>query len=276
MVSVKTYTASVNSDFITTSGIIADDVIVVDRNGIGVKHDTAFEAGTDTEDIIAYEWYGIQPQARPPGTFLIKISEVIGSTDRTYVFRVGSSPAAGWTFAVYFGPIIAKYTSQSGDTAEDVRDGIISAINAQTWGVSVTATAQSTNEIEVVVNDIITALSLIVGKEKWKNGHFTVISSQNYMILEQSSTTAEPSLPAVAASYNFSAMTLINSGIEFYLQEPLFITSYSESVAGSASIDGIPVVGNIPFNECVVYEPEQRIYFHLPLQAGEIINVISK
>ncbi len=276
MVSVKTYIAPAAQAYVDTTGIVAADVMVVDRNGIGVKHSTSFNTGTNSEDIKAYQWYGVRPQTRPPGTFLIEISEVIGSTDRTYVFRVGPSPSTGWTYTLYYGSILAVYTSQAGDTATDVRDGLVAAVNAQTWGVSVTATAQSTNELEVVVNDLTTTLTNLVGKEKWKNGYYTVISGTNYIVLEQESTTSQPSLPAVAASYNFTSLSVIPSTIQAYLNEPLYITSFSESVAGSANINGAPVIGNVPANECVVYEFGQRIYFELPLNAGEIINVISK
>lgn len=276
MVTVKTYISPAAQSYIDTSGIVAADVIVVDRNGIGVKHSTIFNTGTNTQDIIAYEWYGVKPQTRPPGTFLIEISEVIGSTDRTYVFRVGPSPSAGWTYTLYYGSILAVYTSQAGDTATDVRDGLVAAVNAQTWGVSVTATAQSTNELEVVVDDLTTTLTNLVGKEKWKNGYYCTITGVNYIVIEQESTTAQPALPAVAASYNFTALTVMPSDIQTYLTEPLYITSFSESVAGSANINGVPIVGNVPANECVVYQFEQKIYFELPLLAGEVINVISK
>lgn len=276
MVSVKTYIAPAAQSYVDTSGIVAADVMVVDRNGIGVKHSTAFNTGTNGEDIKAYQWYGVRPQTRPPGTFLIEISEVIGATDRTYVFRVGPSPTAGWTYTLYFGAILAVYTAQAGDTATDVRDGLVAAVNAQTWGVSVTATAQSTNELEVVVDDTTTTLTNLVGKEKWKNGYYVTITGVNYIVLEQESTTSQPALPAVSASYNFTALNIMPSDIQTYLTEPLYITSFSESVAGTANINGVPIVGNVPANECVVYQFGQKIYFELPLLAGEIINVISK
>jgi hypothetical protein len=157
-----------------------------------------------------------------------------------------------------------------------VRDGLVAAVNAQTWGVSVTATAQSTNELEVVVDDTTTTLTNLVGKEKWKNGYYVTISAVNYIVLEQESTTSQPALPAVAASYNFTALNVMPSDIQTYLTEPLYITSFSESVAGTANINGVPVIGNVPANECVVYQFGQKIYFELPLLAGEIINVISK
>jgi hypothetical protein len=276
MVSVKTYIVPAPQSYVDTSGIVAADVMVVDRNGIGVKHSTQFNTGTSSQSIKAYQWYGVRPQTRPPGTYLIEISEVIGSTDRTYVFRVGPVPTAGWTYTLYFGSILAVYTAQAGDTATDVRDGLVAAVNAQTWGVSVTATAQSTNELEVVVDDTTTTLTNLVGKEKWKNGYYVTITGVNYIVLEQESTTSQPALPAVAASYNFTALNIMPSDIQTYLTEPLYITSFSESVAGTANINGVPIIGNVPANECVVYQFGQKIYFELPLLAGEIINVISK
>jgi hypothetical protein len=276
MVSVKTYIAPAAQSYVDTSGIVAADVMVVDRNGIGVKHSTQFNTGTSSQSIKAYQWYGVRPQTRPPGTYLIEISEVIGATDRTYVFRVGPTPTVGWTYTLYFGAILAVYTAQAGDTATDVRDGLVAAVNAQTWGVSVTATAQSTNELEVVVDDTTTTLTNLVGKEKWKNGYYVTITGVNYIVLEQESTTSQPALPAVAASYNFTALNIMPSDIQTYLTEPLYITSFSESVAGTANINGVPIIGNVPANECVVYQFGQKIYFELPLLAGEIINVISK
>jgi hypothetical protein len=276
MVSVKTYIVPAPQSYVDTSGIVAADVMVVDRNGIGVKHSTQFNTGTSSQSIKAYQWYGVRPQTRPPGTYLIEISEVIGATDRTYVFRVGPTPTVGWTYTLYFGAILAVYTAQAGDTATDVRDGLVAAVNAQTWGVSVTATAQSTNELEVVVDDTTTTLTNLVGKEKWKNGYYVTITGVNYIVLEQESTTSQPALPAVAASYNFTALNIMPSDIQTYLTEPLYITSFSESVAGTANINGVPIIGNVPANECVVYQFGQKIYFELPLLAGEIINVISK
>lgn len=276
MITVKTYIVPQAQAYVDTTGIVADDVMVVDRNGIGVRHSDTFNTAPEEKDIVAYQWYGVRQVVRPPGTYLIEISEVLGSTDRTYVFRVGPSPSLGYTYTLYFGTILAVYTSQAGDTATDVRDGLVGAVNAQTWGVSVTATAQSTNELEVVVDDTTTTLTNLVGKERWKNGYYTTISGVNYIVLEQQNDTAQPSLPALAASYDFDDLNAIPSTIQTYLQEPLTIIAFSESVAGQADIDKIPQVGSVPFNECVVYEQGQKIYFQLPLEAGEIINVISK
>jgi len=276
MITVKTYIVPQAQAYVDTTGIVAGDVIVVDRNGIGVKHTDTFNTAPEEKDIVAYQWYGVRQVVRPPGTFLIEISEVLGSTDRTYVFRVGPTPSVGYTYTLYFGTILAVYTSQAGDTATDVRDGLVGAVNAQTWGVSVTATAQSTNELEVVVDDTTTTLTNLVGKERWKNGYYTTISGVNYIVLEQQSDTAYPSLPALAASYDYDDLKAIPSDIQTYLEEPLSIINFSESVAGQADINGIPQVGAVPFNECVVYQRGQKIYFNLPLLPGEIINVISK
>ena len=83
-------------------------------------------------------------------------------------------------------------------------------------------------------------------------------------------------MPAVAASYDFADLTYFPSTIQTYLQEPAVVITFGESVADQADIDGAPLAGNVPANECVVYQPEQKIYFNLPLVAGEVINVISK
>lgn len=275
MVNVKTYQVGTPRAYVETTGIVEDDVMVVDRNGIGVKHGQ-FLTGTDIYEVVEYQWYGVKPIVRPPGSYLIELSEVLTSTDRTYVFRVGPVPAVGNVFTLYYGSIIAKYTAQAGDTATNVRDGLQSAVNAQSWGVTVTTNAIGINQLEVVVDDITTTLTNMVGFEKWKNGYYVVISGIYYIVLEQESTTSQPALPGIAASYNYSALNDIPSTITVYLNEPMFVKTYDEPNAQNANINAVPQIGNVPFNQCVVYELQQRIYFNLPLLAGELINVISK
>lgn len=276
MINVKTYIVQQAGSYVDTSGIVAADVMVVDRNGIGVKHTDQFNTAPSNQDITEYQWYAVRQVVRPPGTSLIEISEILTGSDRTYIFRVGLTPSAGYTFTFYSGTILATYTSQAGDTATDIRDALVTAINTQTWGVTITATAQSTNELEVVVDDTTTTLTNLVGKERWKNGYYVTLSGVNYIVFEQQSDTAYPSLPALAASYDYDDLKAIPSDIYTYLEEPLSIINFSESVAGQADINGIPQVGAVPFNECVVYQAGQKIYFNLPLLPGEIINVISK
>lgn len=276
MVNVKTYQVNTPGSFVNTSGITAADVLVVDRNGIGVKHSTAFNTGSSTEDIVEYQWYGVRFATRPSGTYLLEMSEVVTSVDRTYVYRVGPSPAVGYVFVVYNGTKIAHYRVQSGDTTQDVRDGLQAAIDALSWGFSVTTTAVGVNSIEVVVGDTTNELTQMVGQEKYKNGYYTVIGGVTFIVFEQESLTSQPALPAVAASYNYTALKQIPSLITTYLLEPLYVINYDEPNATPANINGIPIIGNVPANECVVYEFGQKIYFQLPLVAGEIINVISK
>lgn len=276
MVNVKTYQVFTPGTFVNTSGIVAADVMVVDRNGIGVKHSTSFNTGTFESDIVEYQWYGVKFTTRPSGTYLLEMSEVITSTDRTYIYRVGPAPAVGYVFAVYSGSKIAHYRVQSGDTTQDVRDGLQAAIDALTWGFTVTTTAVGVNSIEVVVGDATNQLTNMVGQEKYKNGYYTIIGGTTFIVFEQESLTAQPSLPAVAASYNFTDLKATPGLITDYLNEPLFVINYDEGAATLANINGVPILGNVPANECVVYQPGQKIYFELPLLAGEIINVISK
>ena len=276
MVNVKTYPVNTPGAYVNTSGITAADVLVVDRNGIGVKHSASFNTGTNTEDIIEYQWYGVRPATRPSGTYLLEMSEVLTSVDRTYIYRVGPSPAVGFVFTVYSGTKIAKYRVQSGDTTQNVRDGLQAAIDALSWGFSVTTTAVGVNSIEVVVGDTTNELTNLVGQEKYKNGYYTIIGGVTFIVFEQESTTSQPALPAVAASYNYTALKPTPSLITTYLLEPLYIINYDEGTATPANINGVPIIGNVPANECVVYDFGQKIYFHLPLVAGEIINVISK
>lgn len=276
MVTVKTYVVPEDGTSIDTSGIVSANVIVVDRNGIGVKHQTNFLSTPVEVDITAYQWYGIKQTTAPLLGYFLKMSEVVGTSDRTYVYLFGPSPRVGDVYAVYYGSIIAKYRVQTGDGATAVRDGLKAAIDAKSWGVTITTTNIGVNSLQVVVSDTITTLTNITGVEKYKNGYITYLSGDLFIVFEQESTTAQPSLPALAASYDYDDLKYSPSPIATYLQEPVVVSSLTQSVAGQSDILGIAQDGNVPPNECVVYQPGQKIYFNLPLLAGEIINVISK
>lgn len=103
MITVKTYIVPRQAQaYVDTTGIVADDVMVVDRNGIGVKHSDTFNTAPEVHCGLPVVRCVV---VRPPGTYLIEISEVLGDTDRTYVFVVGPSPS----FRIYLHALLWRH-----------------------------------------------------------------------------------------------------------------------------------------------------------------------
>jgi len=275
MYGARTYNIVAVQPYIDVVGLIAQDVVIIDRNGIGIKHSTAF-GGTQTVNVYTYEWYGIRLGSLSSGNYLITISNTLTGGNREILYEFGPTPVAGTTYSVYYGSTIAKYRVASGNTTTNVRDGLKSAIDAATWGTTVTTTSVSTNRLRVNITGSTVNLVTQLGTEKYKKGRYTTISGINYIIIEQEAATAYPTLPSVAASYAFTALTPITGTVEAYLSEPLTAYTYSDSLTTTTSITGIPVVGSVTAGECVVDETAQRIWFDADLNFGEIIKVFQK
>lgn len=271
----RTYNVVAVQPYINVVGIVAGDVIVIDRNGIGLKHTTAF-GGTQTQNVYTYEWYGVRLGSLSSGNYLITIYNSLSGGNREILYEFGPTPTVGSTYSVYYGSIIAKYRVQSGDNTAAVRNGLKSAIDAATWGTTITTTSVSTNRLRVNITGSTVNLTTQLGTEKYKKGRYTTISGVNYIIIEQEAATAYPTLPAVAASYAFTSLTPITGTVEQYLSEPLTAYTYSASLTTTASITGIPVVGSVTPGQCVVDETAQRVWFDSDLNFGEIIKIFQK
>jgi hypothetical protein len=275
MYGARTYNIVAVQPYIDVVGIVAGDIVIIDRNGIGIKHSTAF-GGTQTVNVYTYEWYGIRLGSLSSGNYLITISNTLTGGNREILYEFGPTPVAGTTYSVYYGSTIAKYRVASGNTTTNVRDGLKAAIDAATWGTTVTTTSVSTNRLRVNITGSTVNLVTQLGTEKYKKGRYTTISGTNYIIIEQEAATAYPTLPSVAASYAFNSLTAITGTVEAYLSEPLTAYTYTDSLTTTTSITGIPVVGSVTAGECVVDETAQRIWFDSNLNFGEIIKVFQK
>lgn len=271
----RSYTSLAVQPYIDVVGLVSTDVIVVDRNGIGVKHGTVF-TGTETVDVKTYEWYGVKQETGSTTNYLMTLTNSIVSGNRVIVFRVGPTPVVGTVFAVYFGSIIAQYVVQSGDTAEDVRDGLKAAIDGESWTTTVTTTNIGTNRLQVDITGTDVDMTVQFGSQKYKKGYYVTIAGINYILVEQESTSTWPTLPALGVSYAYSLLTAISGSVEDYLSQPLTVYSYSESVTGSTDITAIPSVTGVTFNECVVDQNQQRVWFWENLAIGEKIKVFQK
>ncbi|NBW20181.1 MAG: hypothetical protein EBR82_70650 [Caulobacteraceae bacterium] len=275
MYGARTYNIVAVQPYIDVVGIVAGDIVIIDRNGIGIKHSTAF-GGTQTVNVYTYEWYGIRLGSLSSGNYLITISNTLTGGNREILYEFGPTPVAGTTYSVYYGSTIAKYRVATGNTTTNVRDGLKSAIDAAIWGTTVTTTSVSTNRLRVNITGATVNLVTQLGTEKYKKGRYTTISGTIYIIIEQEAATAYPTLPSVAASYAFNSLTAITGTVEAYLSEPLTTYTYTDSLTTTTQITGIPVVGSVNPGECVVDETAQRIWFDADLNFGEIIKVFQK
>lgn len=275
MYGARTYTVVAEQPYIDVVGVVSNDVVIVDRNGIGLQH-TTFFTGTLNVSVKTYEWYGVVQSTVGVGNFLLTLSNSIVGSDRVILYQVGASPVAGTVYSVYYGSIIASYVAQTGDTTQDVRDGLKAAIDGESWGTTVTTTNISTNRLQVDITGTTVNFSVQVGTQKYKKGYYTTIAGINYILVEAESTSAYPVLPALGVSYAYSLLVPISGTVEQYLNQPNTVYTYSESTTGTTDITAIPQVGSVPSNKCVVDENQQRVWFDANLNIGEIIKVFQK
>ena len=275
MYGYKTYPVLLEQPYIDVFGLISNSVVVVDRNGIGVKHNTSF-SGTETVDVKTYEWYGIKPETASTFNSLTILSNSIIGSDRQILLRVGSAPVEGFVYSVFYDSIIASYVVQAGDTAEDVRDGLIAAIDNESWGTTVVTTPISVNRIQVDITGTDINFTAQLGSQKYKKGYYVTIVGVNYIIEQMISTTGWPTLTPLGASYAYSLLLSISGSVESYLNEAGATYVYTESVTGSTEITAIPNAGSVTAGECIVDEQQQRIWFSENLAFGEIIKVFQR
>ena len=275
MYGARTYTVVTEQPYIDVVGVVSNDVVIVDRNGIGLQH-TTFFTGTLNVSVKTYEWYGVVQSTVGVGNFLLTLSNSIVGGDRVILYQVGASPVAGTVYSVYYGSIIASYVAQTGDTTQDVRNGLKAAIDGESWGTTVTTTNISTNRLQVDITGSTVNFSVQVGTQKYKKGYYTTIAGINYILTEAESTSAYPVLPALGVSYAYSLLVPITGTVEQYLNQPNTVYTYSESTTGTTDITAIPQVGSVPSNKCVVDQNQQRVWFDTNLNIGEIIKVFQK
>lgn len=272
------FTVTEVQPYLSIFGIYADDVVVVDRNGIGIKHTQTF-GGAVNKTVYTYEHYSIKQVTISSSNYLIPIVDEIvffPSTERTMVFEFGPTPTVGIVYSLYFDQNVAKYKVQAGDTTEDVRDGLEAAVNAASWGTTIVTTPLYSNQLQLVITGDTVYPRYQLGEEKFKKGYYVIIDDVYYAFSQAVSLTAFPTLPAIAASYSINDITKITGTMESSLYEPYSQYFYSTSVGGSTAITDIPTVGSVNPGECVIDVFNQRIWFDGNLNFGEIIKLFVK
>lgn len=272
------YTVTEVQPYLPIFGVYGDDVLAVDRNGIGIKHTNTF-GGAVNKTVYTYQHYSVKQITISSGNYLIPVVDEIvffPSTERTMVFEVGPTPTVGVVYSLYFDQVVAKYKVQVGDTTEDVRDGLESAVNAASWGTTIVVTPLYTNQLQLVITGDTVYPRYQLGQEKYKKGYYVIIDDVYYAFAQAESLITYPTLPAIAASYSINNITKIIGTMESSLYEPYSQYFYSTSVGGSAAITDIPTVGSVNPGECVIDVFNQRIWFDGNLNFGEIIKLFTK
>lgn len=275
MLSAKTYTVPVSRPYLEVTNLRSDKVIIVDRNGIGVQHLTYFP-GTETYDVKTYEWYGVKTETSTFGNSFAILSNTIIGSDRQIIAMVGETPVVGYVFSIYYYSIIASYLVQSGDTTENVRDALISAINSTYWTTTVVCSTIGSNMIQIDITGTTVDMLTKVGTQKFKKGYYITIAAINYILEEKVDANTWPTLSTIGTSYAYSLLFPLPGSVESYLNEPNTTYTYSESITDTTEVTGIPSASSVPFGQCVLDQYQQRIWFHDDLGYGELIKIFQK
>jgi hypothetical protein len=109
----------------------------------------------------------------------------------------------------------------------------------------------------------------------YKTGYHCTIDTDEYIIYYDDSPLAYPTLPTLAASYDFADLTFAGN-LEDYLDDPNTDNTFSETLVGVSAISSIPGANTVPDQFCVVDGISQRVYFWEVLGIGENIKVYQK
>ena len=266
---------STELNYVPVSGVVAEDVVDVHRNGIGVKFNTAFEDVPLTVDVYSFQWYGVDTSITlDSGAYIIKIYDSVGLF-RTVLYEFGPTVGVGYVYLFTNGTNFASYAAAPLDTAEQVRDGIETALNAVSWGFTFTTLALGTNQLKITFTNT-DEFQTFIGRSTYKTGYYCSISGVDYQLYYADNPNAYPTLPSYDPDYDFSELVEMVGGIEAYLDDPNSDNTFSDTLEGVTDINGIPGPLSVPDQECVISESEQRIYFHEVLNFGELIKVFQK
>lgn len=264
------------SDFIPVSGVVAGNVVRIQRNGVGVRFTDTFESNPVDVDGFEFNWSGVDTSITlDSGAYISQLTNSVTSF-RTVVYEIGPTVGVNYVYLFQNGTQQAIYAAAPLDDAEAVRDGLETAINAVTWtGFTVTTLALGTNRLRVTFSDT-SDFQTFIGRITYKAGYYCTIESDDYLLYYAESPTGFPTLPGIDAGYNFADITLLPGGIRAYVDDPNSIPSYSETFAGLVAISGIPGSPTVPDQFAVIDGTNQRIYFWENLNIGEVIKVFQK
>lgn len=260
------------------ASVIKEDILTVDRNGIGLQRGE-FGAADITADAFSFELTLETSDPNVSDTFyFIILSDTVATPNRTVLVEVGPEVQVNATYIFWIQPESATYTVQPGDTVEDVRDGILAAINAATWTDSVSPMAVSTDKIRVLVDNDTALFETNIMSLLYKTGYYTQFQInggplKTYLIEQNSSSASPPPLGTLDSSYIYSDLTYAPLGIEILLKEPSYTQyDYSSTASGTTDISDSPQIGTVPPGKYVYHN--SVLHFADYLNIGEYIKMI--
>ena len=128
MITSRSYTVEFEQDYMPVISIVASNVLVVDRNGIGVRHDASFQGAPTVANIKSFQWRGLYTNFVSTADFFIRITN-LGNLTSTWL--IGPAPTPGVAYVIWLGDLTAFYITQTGDNVTNVRNGLVSAVNAK-------------------------------------------------------------------------------------------------------------------------------------------------
>ena len=208
---------------VSTPQIAASRVLEVSRNGIGMQKSSGGSA-TVTADVIRYECVSQEFGAPDYQKYLIITSTVNTLTSRTYTYEVGPVVSVGDVYGVKRNNFLSTtYMVQTGDTTQDVRDGLQAAVDAYSWGAIVTCAAVGTDKFTAQVNSLVIQLEPYIIKAEnalYQTGRYVNLYGKDYLIENQEGSTGFQTLGALAGSYAFSSLEYMPTGIVNYINNP--------------------------------------------------------
>lgn len=270
------FTSAAEIDYIPVSGVVAEDVVRVQRSGKAIRFRDTFDSGPIDVDCYKFEWTGVDTSITlDPGAYILQVTNSV-TTVRTVVYEFGPTVGVGYVYFFGVGSEQVLYVANPLDTAEDVRDGIDAALNSYSWtGFTITTVPFGTDNLRVTFSDT-TDFVTKIGRISYKSGYYCTISGEEYLIYYDDDPNAMPTLPGLNAAYNFDELTLMPDGIEVYLSDPYTTPYYVETLEGVAAISGVPGSDTVPDQYCVIDEANQRVYFWENLNIGEVIKIVQK
>lgn len=267
--------------FITTPAIAASDLLEVSRNGIGMQSGSQ---GTETvvTDVIKYNRRSFNTNQPSANKYIIQVSNSPTPINRVVVYEFGSLVEIGDVYRFELNPFVGvSYTVQSGDTVTDVRNEVKTLIDAATWpGVSINSSSISTNRLELTYNNNYTLLNPIViygTKYLFQSGYYVTLAGKDFLITNVNSNTGYPTLPAIAASYDYDNLTYMPSGLVPFINNPSYTQDYfMTSIEDAADITDVPTAGSLGMGKYIYSPTEQKLTFAEPLQPGEYIKILYK
>jgi hypothetical protein len=268
------YVSGAELDYIPVGGVVSSDVIKVTRSGKDIRI-TTFDPAPLEVDVYSFEWYGVDTTITlDSGAYILQVYNSV-TTFRTVLYEFGPTVGVGYVYVFKNGTNIASYAAAPLDDAEDVRDGIETALNAVSWGFSITTLAIGTNQLRVIFSNT-EDFETFIGRSTYKTGYYCTIDGSEYLIYYDEDPTGYPVLPAIASSYEFGDLALCTPDLETYLDDPNSDNTFSEVLEDVTDINEVPGADSVPNQYCVVEDTEQRVYFWENLAIGEVIKIYQK